>query len=320
MVVQAIEGSNDIGKDLYVDIAEAGVVTGELIAIQVKSGNSYRRKSGYAIPCSQDDLTLWAASSVPIFGVVFDPDSGSLHWTNLTAWARSQSREAPPRAAPVSATWRLNSRTLGQFVLEARAFLAASGPPALLGLADPDPRVQRDAVYDAFALGRRDARALLLLRAALRYLDAPEALRPAIHFLALCVGHGDIAWSAANWLDDRIRSHVRNHFDWSDEEYRKLLAAPDPEEWSRGGLGQDVAALVCSGWGPDVEKALQRVAVGSNEDAASAALMLLISGIEGSDAIAVLDSLEPKLRALKGSTWVSELRACITEHGSVSLW
>ena len=33
-----------------------------------------RRGSGYRIRCSTDDVALWAGSSVPIFGVVYDPE------------------------------------------------------------------------------------------------------------------------------------------------------------------------------------------------------------------------------------------------------
>ncbi|MGH2911967.1 MAG: DUF4365 domain-containing protein [Solirubrobacteraceae bacterium] len=72
-LVQPVDGANDIGKDLYVDVTEAGRATGELIAVQVKGGSSYRRRDGYAIPCNVNDLALWADSTVPIFGVVHDP-------------------------------------------------------------------------------------------------------------------------------------------------------------------------------------------------------------------------------------------------------
>jgi len=164
-LVQAVDGANDIGKDLYVDVTEAGRVTGELIAVQVKGGGSYRRKGGYAIPCSADDLALWATSTVPVIGIVHEPDGGQLHWVNLTAWARAQTTPPSPMEVPVASTWRLDARTLAAFVAEARGFLAASGPPALVGLADPDPGVQRAAIYDAFALGRRDPRALRRTRA-----------------------------------------------------------------------------------------------------------------------------------------------------------
>jgi hypothetical protein len=41
-LVQPVDGANDIGKDLYVDLTAENRVTGELIAVQVKSGTSYQ--------------------------------------------------------------------------------------------------------------------------------------------------------------------------------------------------------------------------------------------------------------------------------------
>jgi hypothetical protein len=38
MVVQEVDTANDIGKDLYVDLADEGRFTGELVALQVKAG------------------------------------------------------------------------------------------------------------------------------------------------------------------------------------------------------------------------------------------------------------------------------------------
>lgn len=73
-IYQSVDGSNDIGKDAYVDIVEGTDVTGDLIALQIKGG-SYKRSSGWAIPCTPADRELWRTSSVPVFGFVYDPDS-----------------------------------------------------------------------------------------------------------------------------------------------------------------------------------------------------------------------------------------------------
>jgi Domain of unknown function (DUF4365) len=317
-LVQPVDGGNDIGKDLYVDITEADRATGELIAVQVKGGVSYRRKRGYGVPCSPDDLELWASSTVPIFGVVHDPEKDDLHWVNLTSWARVQASPPSPMEAPVDATFRLDSNTLGAFVLEARSFLAASGPPALVGLADSDPEVQRAAIYDSFALGRRDPRPLLLLRAALRYMSDRETLRLAISVLTLCVPHPDILRHAGNWIEERVRKEVRDAFDWSYQELCQLLSAADPEEYERGGVGQSVHAVVWP-FGAPVPTHLKEVVLQAPREAALPALMMLVEG-EGDDALAVLDRLAPGSAALKGEPLVQELRLVLGEHDYVSMY
>jgi Domain of unknown function (DUF4365) len=317
MLVQHVDGSLDVGKDLYVDLTENDRATGELVALQVKAGRSYRRAKGFAIPASPDDIALWAASTVPVFGIVHDPDANRLHWTNLTAWARGQ----PPaihKEAFVESTWALDERTLPQFIAEVRQFTLAAGPPALIGLADSDPDVQLAAVSDAFALGRRDARALLMLRASLRYLsDRP--LRYAIHVLTLCVGHGDVFWHAGNWIDESIRAAVRPELSWTDDELVLLLSAPEPDEYGRGGLGQDVAALVDHSWAPDVNHALERIVMNAGHDAAWPALMLLVSDA-GEEGLVLFDRLVPSSPALRNEEHVAELRRVLVDYGYTYLW
>lgn len=320
MLVQPVDGAIDIGKDLYVDVTEESRATGEVIAIQVKGGESYQRPTGSSFSCTDDDLVFWAASTVPIFAFVHDPESGRLPWINLTSWARAQiGKNPPPRTVELDGAYSLSAATLPRFVAEARDFLRASGSPVLLDLASGDPMIQQAAVYDAFALGRTDARTLLLLRAALRYISEPPSLRLAIHILALCRGHGDIFWSASNWIPSGIRARVVAEMDWTYEELCKLLGAAEPDEYVRGGLGQDVAAIVGAGWAPDVESQLEDVARQASFDAAWPALMLLVTHA-GDQGLEVWDRVVPHSRALAGEPVVSELRTTLLEHGWASMW
>jgi hypothetical protein len=195
-IYQSVLGSNDIGKDAYVDVVVEGEVTGDVIALQIKGGGSFRRSRGYAIPCTAADRELWRSSSIPVFGIVHD--AGKLCWTNLTAWARSLASETQPAAAPVDATFGLHERGLPSFLRQARAYLRADGPAALADPASHDQVRQRAAVIDAFGLARHDPRPLLLLRACLRYMRDRAVLGPAIHILTLTVGHDDIFWTPDN--------------------------------------------------------------------------------------------------------------------------
>lgn len=320
MLVQPVDGAIDIGKDMYVDVTEESRATGEVIAIQVKGGESYRRRSGCAFSCTADDIALWEASTVPIFAVVHDPVSGEMPWINLTAWARARSGDSPlPTMVAVDDVYTLSARTLPQFVAEARDFLQAVGSPALLGLASDDPAIQRAAVYDAFALGRTDARALLLLRSAVRYFSDPRPLRLAIQILALCAGHGDIFWRTRNWLPSEIRRRVAAEMTWSYEELCKLLAAADHEEYSRGGLGQDIAAIVGAGWAPDVEHQLADVARRAPFDAAWPALMLLVTHA-GEAGLDVFDNVVSQSSSLAGQAVVAELRTVLVQYGYATMW
>lgn len=321
MVVQEVDAANDIGKDLYVDLAQDGRYTGELIALQVKGGRSYRGPNdSHRLRASADDRDLWANSTIPVFGVVHDPDCDTLYWINLTSWSRAHLAQGGDLSATTS-TWALSSQSLQNFLTEARAFLRASGPPALLGLADDDEDQQIRALYDAFALGRTDPRPLLLIRRCVMSLS-DDALVAAIRILnlALLVSHGDIYWHPGNWIDERVRARVSQELsDWSVPEATRLLSLPDGEEWSRGGLGQDVAALIASGWGPDVQHLLETVATTQPFAAAWPALMLLVNAA-GEDGPATFAEIVQRSPALRSSDVVAELGSVLAEHGSAYLW
>ncbi len=57
-VFQEVELGNDFGKDAYVDLVNGREVTGICIALQIKSGDSFRREEGYAFPIGEHDPSL----------------------------------------------------------------------------------------------------------------------------------------------------------------------------------------------------------------------------------------------------------------------
>jgi hypothetical protein len=319
MAVQEIDGVNDIGKDLYVDLAEDdGRFTGELIALQVKSGKSYTRARGYAIPCDVHHASLWATSTVPVFGVVLDPARDELFWVNLTEHLRTTGDLESLTSIPVLDTNTLSAETLDVFLREARAFLHANRYPQAFAIIDGDPEEQLSTISDLFAVGRRNAAPLLLLRALLEDLeDAPFAAAVAV--LALCAGHGDIYWSSTIWLEENVRARVRRSMNWTYRELVRLLAAPEPDDWQRGGQGQNVAALVECDWGPQRRNMLKTIVLREDERSAWPALMLLVTHADTS-ALELYERLVPASRSLRGHPAAIELGAVLRTHGYASLW
>src|SRR5690606_29372662 len=60
-----------------------GKPTGDVFAVQVKSGASYLRATGGAVPVG-DHRELWRHASSPVIAVVHDPASGSMWWANAS--------------------------------------------------------------------------------------------------------------------------------------------------------------------------------------------------------------------------------------------
>jgi hypothetical protein len=316
-IYQPVLGSNDIGKDAYVDIVIDGEVTGDVIALQIKGGESFRRSRGYAIPCTAADRELWRSSSIPVFGVVHD--AGRLYWTNLTSWTRTLTGDTQPAAAPVDATFQLDDRRgLPSFLRQARAYLRANGPAALVDLASHDPVRQRAAVIDAFGLARHDPRPLLLVRASLRYMRDRVVLAPAIHILMLTIGHGDIFWTPDNWLSQSICDAVRRELRWSPSEVEQLIAVTEPGEWSRGNLGQAVHVLLDAD--PSVNDVVEQTYITTSNDEVAFRCMLILIDAASTDALAEMTRLIELRPSLATDDFAIELRSRLEEANSFRLW
>jgi hypothetical protein len=185
---QPVDLAHDVGKDAYVDLAEDGVFTGRMIAVQVKSGKSYRDGDDYKVPCDADDIAVWRGSTVPIYGMVYDPEAGTVHWQNLTAWSTALEAGDVPSFCPVSRNNLLSGQTL-RFFVEHVESQERRASPRVLDLMSSDPVKQMAAVGDCLAFGRSDPRPLQLLRTSVRWLQDPDALWPAIQILALATPH-----------------------------------------------------------------------------------------------------------------------------------
>lgn len=121
-IVQEISGQNDFGEDFYVTFTDNGRVTGDQIKVQVKGGDRWRRANGYAVPVDHHGDT-WANGNIPVYCVVYDPDSRTLHWANATQQLRRAGPLSPPHHIGVSPNAVLNDLTMTSFVAQARRYV-----------------------------------------------------------------------------------------------------------------------------------------------------------------------------------------------------
>jgi hypothetical protein len=123
-IVQEIDGGNDYGEDCYLSFTHLGRRTGDLAAVQVKSGVKYRRAIGYAIPC-REHIEDWTRSRIPVIGVVYDPEMRTCYWVNLTGHLRRErARGKKPKSVPVSEDSALEGPGIEEMVTEVREYIA----------------------------------------------------------------------------------------------------------------------------------------------------------------------------------------------------
>lgn len=88
-IFQTIEQGNDQGNDAYIEFISNEVATSLFAWVQIKSGPSYRRSDGYAIPADRDHFEYWNNWPIPVIGIVFDPERMHAVWINISEFLRS---------------------------------------------------------------------------------------------------------------------------------------------------------------------------------------------------------------------------------------
>ncbi len=78
----------DYGIDMQVEIKENGEATGVLIALQIKSGNSYcsenKSKNTFKYSGSLRHLEYWKNHSLPVVFIWYSPSNDSLYWQSVS--------------------------------------------------------------------------------------------------------------------------------------------------------------------------------------------------------------------------------------------
>jgi hypothetical protein len=315
-VFQEVAQQNDFGKDGYVDLGnEDGVVTCLCAALQVKAGMSYRTAKGdYFIPLDGHADT-WRHSTVPIFGIVHDPEENALRWVDLTGHLRENPQQNTG-TVPVPRESILDRHSLRQ---EFRSALAAYSADGLtLNLLTPGPR-QVDAVFDAWALGRFDARFFLILRRLILELGQPALLR-AIFLLSHAGLHPDIFWRPSNWVPQRVQDAVQPSFRWSPEEISEMLKAVDQEDWGRGTLGQSLDVLLYED--PKVVAKME-LTIGmllDENDELAAARAAILCLTHSKNQRKELELISEQYPALLDNEWFRDVAQTVKEFGSISLY
>lgn len=318
-VFQEVAQQNDFGKDdAYLDIAREGVITHLCVALQIKSGESYRTEQGeYFIPVERH-ADSWRRSTVPVFGLVYDPSDQLLRWVDITGYLRAHPHQEGG-SIPVLANSILSQKSLhGEFGSAIATYGANNGATIALSLL-PGGDSQTEAVFDAWALGRHDARYLLLLRRLILEVQ-PHATRRAIVALAHIGVHPDIFWTKDNWIGKEIKELVRPSFRWTPEEIAHMIRTIDNSEWGRGTLGQSFDVLMYED--PNAVAKLRSsvgLMLGAGDFVAGvrAAMLALSHSRDARQELSLLIEGQP---TLMGDEWFREIAVTVREFGDFSLY
>lgn len=250
---QEIDLQNDLGNDAYVEFVVDESATGCCVALQIKSGRSYRTASGgFVFHADQDHFEYWASHTLPVFAVIFDPETQQAAWTDITAHLRENPETLTAGPYSIHAHRTLSAETFAGFREHCLGYRdqysrEPSFGRALESFANRDD-VERclDGLRALFAFHRQQAATWYYLISTLSNYRGHPALRPLVARLTHLVGHMDIFWHSHNWIDPNVKKGavqlIQDRFDRRDA--LTLLSIIDDAGIDRGTMGQCVHALV----------------------------------------------------------------------------
>jgi len=318
-IFQEVSLENDYGKDAYLDIGDDQTASSTCAALQIKSGASYQSTNGYKIPLDANDFDYWRSSTVPIIGIVHDPDDNGLRWVNITEFLDRLSGPKPSHI-PINASSRLTPATLrGEFTRSITTTVVGFRRHPLVQLCGGTQEQQFHAVSDCFALGRKDSRLLIGLRYLLLQLSDAVLLH-GIRALAHVTPHPDIFWTTSNWIPENRCNEVRPHLRWSVSEMVSLLSRVPNETWERGQSGQDLFMLIIED--PDLMSKLEdaaHVLLKTDDQVAIHAVYLCVA-LAKTEGQSCLERLIADMPSIKDDEIIISMADTLRMHGYVGLW
>lgn len=95
-IYHPIDQKNDFGIDGYIELVNEGQVTGKLIGVQIKCGDSYFRHKtvgGYKFIGENKHLNYYLNNEAPVFIILIDNSFEKMHWVLFDIEKTSQAQE-----------------------------------------------------------------------------------------------------------------------------------------------------------------------------------------------------------------------------------
>lgn len=84
--IEREQSVSDYGIDMHVEIVDEGKPTGQLIALQIKSGESYFKESvegNFVYRGKERHLDYWQFHSLPVLIVLYNPKENKIYWQKI---------------------------------------------------------------------------------------------------------------------------------------------------------------------------------------------------------------------------------------------
>lgn len=329
---QEIDLHNDLGNDAYLEFVVEENATGCCVALQIKSGSSYRAgQDRYAFHSDRDHFEYWASHALPVLAVIFDPDKEKAVWVDITNHLRTNPSLITKGPYMIYADQDFSESTFSDFrdhCLEYRDQFSREPNfgRALQSFSDRE-NVERcfDGLGALFSYHRNQSATWYYLISCISNYREHPILRHLVARLCHIPGHGDIFWSKRNTIDEEVRQAallmMKERFDRRDA--LTLLSVIDDAGIDRGTIGHCVHALVDTM--EDTPGVMESIAIdpSQSDHVRHSAILFAVSSaqtLSASAALAILDRIRPSTDDGDLSAVLDWLEGDLRRYGYVAFY
>lgn len=229
-----VPGESDTGIDGFIEFVDTEDVTGQMIAVQVKTGSSYYNKSKeqFELKIEKDMLDYWKNYMLPVVLFFYLPDEDKGCWISIREYIETEEyyNRLPILKIKVSIKKELNENTFTNLIEYARKNYEYK---SAINWIDSCLDVSEDNIMDNFLIlsnhpYTRDNKITIFIARYLIKFDNNELLREVLWFLGYCIGRFRWSGNPGNSIEKEIQNYTSKICsDLSESELYKLLCLID---------------------------------------------------------------------------------------------
>ncbi|KAF7781169.1 hypothetical protein PRUB_b0307 [Pseudoalteromonas rubra] len=251
-IFHEVHQENDYGNDAFVELVDEEDVKGITIAVQIKSGKSFCTKKSCSIPASKKHFQYWKEHSLPVIGIVYDPDEDTAYWTNIKYHIDSDRGRTNNGSYTITFDkTEFSSFTSHNFEIIFKPIHLKQGVKLSL---DESIRFSESSDYIEHCIGLDS---LVRLHTQSKEIwgkifdifkcrDTDKLDPRILYYMAHIPGHSDISWRSGQAIPASVRKSLCSSISsMSEYDIAKMLSLLDEGDcFERGTLGQSAESLI----------------------------------------------------------------------------
>ena len=268
-IFRKIHLEEDVGLDGIIEFVKDGEATGRLLAIQVKSGDSFvaNGKDSFIVYVDEAHISYWQSHDLPIVLVCYSPSKKLAAWNDIRLYVQYQQQrekvfsqeKVTIKSIEVPFKNELNTKTLSEELYQITSEYAEERflfDKANMVLSSKADERRKGMLYISLHRDKLATRLTAFLSRQLILDENIDIVRLAVSTLGYCIAHRK--WSF--YPDEDLMYYARSLCrDFNKEHIYRLMESVDDGDFGPKSLGE--ACLDCMGsmWAPDGRNALRQI-------------------------------------------------------------